>query len=107
MGGTGERIMPFHWHHAPSGVEGSIPFLCRKLHHGLLHVEAGGCVIASLGAVAVERDGSVVCRCFTDESRRKLMIRKYRLKKGEDEMKPQGPDETKAVEFRRGKPVFT
>lgn len=66
-----------------------------------------GCVIASLGAVAVERDGSVVCRCFTDESRRKLMIRKYRLKKGEDEMKPQGPDEAKAVEFRRGKPVFT
>lgn len=59
-----------------------------------------GCVISSLGTVAVEKDGTVVSRCFTDEFRRKLMIRKYRLKKGEDEMKPQGPDETKAVEFR-------
>lgn len=80
--------MPFHWHRALAGVEGSILFQRRKLHHGLLHVEAGGCVIASLGAVAVERDGSVVSRCFTDESRRKLMIRKYLMKKGEDEMKP-------------------
>lgn len=66
-----------------------------------------GCVIASLGSVAVEEDGTVVSRCYTDESRRRLMVRKYRLEKGEDELKPEGPGEVKAVEFRKGTPVFS
>lgn len=65
-----------------------------------------GCVIASLGTIAIERDGTVVSRCYTDESRRQLTVQKYRLKKGEDEMKPEGPGEVKAVEFRNGAPVF-
>lgn len=56
-----------------------------------------GCIIASLGTVAVEEDGAVVSRCYTDESRRRLMVRKYRLNKGEDEIKPVGPEEVKAA----------
>lgn len=65
-----------------------------------------GCIISSLGTVAVERDGTVVSRCYTDESRQ-LMVRKYRLKKGEDEIKPEGPGEVKtAGESSKAAPVF-
>lgn len=56
-----------------------------------------GCIVASLGTVAVEEGGAVVSRCYTDESRSRLMVRKYRLNKGEDEIKPEGPEEVEVA----------